>query len=353
MECAAKGSSSVAGRCIGAATRRCGQCGAVAYCSTSHQVSHWSEHKEECERLEQQMRRVDVLHDFPFTFSMEATVQICEKRRSRCSFLMDRCLHKVGMWKYECNCSGSSSFSYSRVDDEWSLPSDSCPCCEPVIPISIQLRCWKDYYKWRSLPLHSPIALLLHWPLTMYHSILLAEKRPASEFCGKFHIHYLGPERELLQLAVFAELQALFPGLQIHIELIGPAIPKSRDGEKIDLCSYCHCLESGCTCNSASGKASQVSSNDKISTVTLKLHRGFYHDRCKDIVKELIKEMDVPAVFSDYCEEAAHLAASCISTVTGCPLTIPIQLNPFRQPMAVEDSALLLPCYANCFLFGI
>ncbi|KAF9606776.1 hypothetical protein IFM89_028152 [Coptis chinensis] len=151
----------------------------------------------------------------------------------------------------------------------------------------------------------------------------------------------------------------------------------SRDGEKIDLCSYCHCLESGCTSNSASGKASQVSSNDKISTVTLKLHRGFYDDRCKDIVKdslphfvfaanaglaaysswlptiELIKEMDVPAVFSDYCEEAAHLAASCISTVTGCPLTIPIQLNPFRQPMAVEDSALLLPCHANCFLFGI
>lgn len=30
-----------------------------------------------------------------------------------------------------------------------------------------------------------------------------------------------------------------------------------------------------------------------------------------------------------------------------------IQLNPFRQPMAVEDSALFLPCYSNCFLFGI
>ncbi|KAF9610160.1 hypothetical protein IFM89_020324, partial [Coptis chinensis] len=97
-----------------AATRRCGQCGAVAYCSTSHQVSHCNEHKEECERLEQQMRRVDVLHDFPFTFSKEATVQICEKRRSR-SFLMDRSLHKVGMWKYECNCLGPSSSCYSRL----------------------------------------------------------------------------------------------------------------------------------------------------------------------------------------------------------------------------------------------
>ncbi|KAF9600984.1 hypothetical protein IFM89_014969 [Coptis chinensis] len=53
--------------------RRAG--GAIAYCSTSHQVSHCNEHKEECERLEQQMRRVDVLHDFPFTFSKEAMVQ--------------------------------------------------------------------------------------------------------------------------------------------------------------------------------------------------------------------------------------------------------------------------------------
>jgi hypothetical protein len=35
-------------------------------------MSHWNEHKEECERLEQQMKRVDVLNDFPFTFSQEA-----------------------------------------------------------------------------------------------------------------------------------------------------------------------------------------------------------------------------------------------------------------------------------------
>jgi hypothetical protein len=37
-----------------------------------------------------------------------------------------------------------------------------------------------------------------------------------------------GPERELLQLAVFGELQVLFPGVCIHIELVGPAIPPQR-----------------------------------------------------------------------------------------------------------------------------
>lgn len=33
----------------------------------------------------------------------------------------------------------------------------------PSSPISKDLCGWKDYYEWRSIPLHSPIALLLHW----------------------------------------------------------------------------------------------------------------------------------------------------------------------------------------------
>ncbi|KAM2236106.1 hypothetical protein ACFX1S_011633 [Malus domestica] len=58
----------------------------------------------------------------------------------------------------------------------------------------------------------------------------------------------------------------------------------------------------------------------------------------------LIKDMNIPAVFSDYCKEACHLGARCISS---------IQLNPFRQPMAVEDSVLVLPFHSNCFLYGM
>lgn len=32
------------------------------------QIIHWRVHKEECERFAEQMRRVDVLNQFPFTF---------------------------------------------------------------------------------------------------------------------------------------------------------------------------------------------------------------------------------------------------------------------------------------------
>ena len=37
--------------------------------------------------------------------------------------------------------------------------------------------------------------------------------------------------------------------------------------------------------------------------------------------------MKVPAVFSDYCEEACHLAACCIRTITGQPLSLPVSLH--------------------------
>ncbi|KAA8529511.1 hypothetical protein F0562_033690 [Nyssa sinensis] len=375
MECAGKGRGT---RCTGPATRRCGRCGAVAYCSVSHQIAHWSDHKGECERLEEQMKHVDLLNDFPFTFSREVTAQVCEKQETRCSFLTKRGIHCVGMWMYECFCGASvASSDTSRLMKGWNLSNNLCPCRGPLSPIPKQLCSWKDYYEWRCIPLHSPVALLLHWPLTIYHAIQLAAARDLiPEFCFMNQI-LKGPEKELLELAVFGELHALFPDVQVHIELVGPAIPQYRDGERIDLYSYAHCTETDCICRSSSENFSPCVLTGETSVVTLRLRAGYYHDRYRHIVKdsfphliiapnagiaafmswlptiELIKEINVPAIFSDYCEEASHLATSYISTLTGCPPTIPIQLNPFRQPMAVEDTALFLPCYSNCFLFGM
>ncbi|XP_059655977.1 uncharacterized protein LOC132302979 isoform X2 [Cornus florida] len=377
MECAGRGRRT---RCVGPPTRRCARCGAVAYCSVSHQIAHWGDHKNECERLEQQMKDAEKLNNFPFTFSGEATVQVCEKQETRCSFLTKLGIHCVGMWMGECSCwaSAAASLDHSRLTEGWNLSRTLCPCKGPLSPIPKQLSSWKDYYEWRCIPLCSPVALLLHWPLTLYQAIQLAATRNLiPEDNNELYIHYLGPDKELLQLAVFGELHAFFPGVQVHIEFVGPEIPQYRDGERINLHSYAHCIETDCICKSSTENFSSRTSTSKSSAVVLRLHTGYYHDRFRDIAKdtfphliiapnagvaaytswlptiELIKEINVPAVFSDYCEEASHLGASCISTVTGCPPMIPIQVNPFRQPMAVEDSPLFLPCYSNCFLFGM
>lgn len=286
---------------------------------------------------------------------------------------------------HECCCfdseeatSSLASFDSLRSKDGgWNLLGDLCPCHGPISPISECLSSWFDYYEWRCIPLHSPVALLLHWPLTIYHAAHIACAWSSTVETRKLCIHYLGPEKELLQLAAFGELLALFPGVQVHIEFIGPAIPQQRDGEKIILCSYARCLDADCICNFSSENLSQIAITSKSTSVTLQLRSGLYHERYRDLAEdlfphliiapnagiaaypswlptiELIKEMNVPAIFSDYCEEACHLAACCIKSVTGRSLSLPIQLNPFRQPMMVEDSALLLPCYSNCFLFGI
>ncbi|PON46555.1 Zinc finger, MYND-type [Parasponia andersonii] len=374
MECAWKGRAT---RCLGPPRRRCGGCGAVSYCSASHQISHWSEHKEECERLKQHMKEIDMLNEFPFTFSLEATIKVCEKWETRCSLLRKWGTHQLGMWSHECHCGTSfGSFDCSSIINNWDLPDILCPCNEPVSPPSRHLSSWREYYEWRSIPLDSPVALLLHWPLTIYHASKTGLGSRIAEIGQKLHIHYLGPEKELLQLAVFAELHALFPGFNVHVELVGPAVPQRRDGERITLCRYARCLGTDCICKSIQdGDWGRQTS--KSTTLVLNLRNGFYHDRYGDIVKdsfphliiapnagiaaypswsptiELIKEISVPAVFTDYCEEACNLGASCITSITGSPLSFPIQLNPFRQPMVVEDSALFLPCYSNCFLYGM
>ncbi|XP_030500046.2 uncharacterized protein LOC115715329 [Cannabis sativa] len=371
MECAWKGR---ANRCLGPARRRCGVCGAVAYCSASHQISHWSEHKEECERLKQHMKHIDSLNEFPFTFSSHATIEVCEKRETRCSLLRKWGIHQKGMWLYECQCGKSvTSFNCnSLMDYSWDLPDTMCPCNETVSsPPTKHFSDWKEYYEWRCIPLDSPVALLLHWPLTIYHAIQTVMGNQISDTNQKLQIHYLGPEKELLQLDVFAELHPLFPGLDVHIEFIGPEVPQCRDGKSFTLRKYPRCISADCICKSTE----DVSWGEQ--TVSIKLRRGFYHDCYKDIVKdsfphliiapnagiaaysswlptiELIKEINVPAVFSDYCEEACNLGAKYITNTTGRPLSFPIHLNPFRQPMVVEDSALFLPCYSNCFLFGM
>ncbi|XP_064995269.1 uncharacterized protein LOC135631483 isoform X1 [Musa acuminata AAA Group] len=380
-ECAARGSGTPCAP--GPPTRRCGLCGAVAYCSTAHQISHWTYHKKECTRLEEQMRHVDILSDFPFTFFIEDINQ----QESRCSFFTSKGLHQIGLWKSECSC-GSLAVSMNELwlNDNWSLPSSLCPCAasatqlstEPKSQLSSCLSCWEDYYQWRCLPLDSPVALLLHWPLTVYHCFqLLAAQGSISEVKDELNIHYLGPEKELLQLGVFGELLALFSGVQIHMDLVGPAVPQFRDGKTVSLCKYLPCAEQDCICKSSCADSGARRLNGKCVTVHIKLHKGFYHDIRRNILKdsyphliiapnagvaaysswsptiELIKEMGIPAIFTDFCEEAANLAADCISTVTSLPLRLPIQINPFRQPMVVEDSAIYVPCYSNCFLFGM
>ena len=47
-----------------------------------------------------------------------------------------------------------------------------------------------------------------------------------------------GPERKVYQLAVFGELHALLPGVRVHIDFVGPAIPHDRSAIQHHMSAY-------------------------------------------------------------------------------------------------------------------
>ncbi|GKC53029.1 hypothetical protein Tco_1075774, partial [Tanacetum coccineum] len=143
-----------------------------------------------------------------------------------------------------------------------------------------QLSSWNDYYEWRGVPLDSPVALLLHWPLTIYQAIQLASaKHLIPETMDELWIHYLVTpgstiKWELHQIAAFGELHALLPGVQLHIDFVGPSVPYDRDGETIALCSYADCMEVNCSCKSGNAEFGSDTTADKPSAITMRLHSG-------------------------------------------------------------------------------
>ncbi|KAG8080563.1 hypothetical protein GUJ93_ZPchr0007g6018 [Zizania palustris] len=177
------------------------------------------------------MSHIDVLNQFPFTFPVQPPAQNDTFLSPRCFFLESVKLHRKGVWKSECICGPEvTSVKDLRMVTEWNMGSFLCPCTEPENPLPIPLTSWEDYYKWRLLPFESPVAVLLHWIArnTDRSSGPYFMRQVLPVFVIKQEERNSGPEKELLQLSVFGELCALFPGVRIYIELVGPAVPKSR-----------------------------------------------------------------------------------------------------------------------------
>uniref|UniRef100_A0A0D9WYT3 Uncharacterized protein n=1 Tax=Leersia perrieri TaxID=77586 RepID=A0A0D9WYT3_9ORYZ len=336
MECAAKGL--VAEPCAGEANRRCNGCGAVAYCSRAHQLVHRRFHKQECARLAEQMSRVDTLKNFPFTFSVEPPAPNQTFPSPRCFFLESFKLHQKGLWKSECICGPEvTSVKDLSISTDWSMGSTLCPCTDPENYVSTPLTSWKDYYRWRSLPLHSPVAVLLHWA---FDSMVNPDQ---NILC--LHLDNCTKKQSLLIRQNGIKTRAWIVSVDKKEENINYTID-FRDGEVITISNYGHCSAGSCSCKS------RIDSKDlSCSAVIFKLRKGLYHERYSDIVKdsnphlivapnagvaaypswmptiEIIRKVGIPAIFTDFCEEAAHLASSCISSITGQPLRVPIQLT--------------------------
>ena len=64
-----------------------------------------------------------------------------------------------------------------------------------------QIKDWQSWYTWRGLSMASPAALLMHYPLSVYHILMdvlhFAKPRSISGERQALQIHYIGAEKEL------------------------------------------------------------------------------------------------------------------------------------------------------------
>ena len=78
----------------------------------------------------------------------------------------------------------------------------------------LDLNSWEEYYKVRDIPLKSPVALLLTFPLTIHYALLKYGAVPitVARMLGRqIRIHVVGIEKELNFLDMFKELAFLLP----------------------------------------------------------------------------------------------------------------------------------------------
>lgn len=133
------------------------------------------------------------------------------------------------LWKAQDLCSADVLLFY------WGLDVGVVPCCKTRVQQSADswYCSWSDYNSVRGIPNTSPVALLLHFPLSLYFALMLRfvlnPQRPLRSPCG-VNVWYLGIEQELKILPLFFEIGRLLPDWNLWITFVGPEIPEALNG---------------------------------------------------------------------------------------------------------------------------
>ncbi|KZT33036.1 hypothetical protein SISSUDRAFT_1054686 [Sistotremastrum suecicum HHB10207 ss-3] len=232
---------------------RCSACKAIIYCSANCSKMNWKRHmkpggfgeghKENCGAIKEQMSHLDAFNEiaaqFPWSvkhggyYDLDLT-------------LASRKLHGIGpafgWWTVPpCDARESHAFGNSYLQrsshltelEGWKLPENEIPWFNfdeskgRVPPQSLPnfADSWASYYEWRKLPISSPAAHLLHWPLTIYRMLrVLGIDAGSVQTRKSLTIFLVGVEKELGFLPVFGELALLLPYCDVHLVLFGRAV---------------------------------------------------------------------------------------------------------------------------------
>ncbi|KAJ7457457.1 hypothetical protein FB451DRAFT_1353730 [Mycena latifolia] len=217
----------------------CPHCKVMRYCNISCQTRDW-QHPVLCmmfQKLpdtEPQMRAI--AQQFPWARLQKDGTFSFETLRASRNLLGTGA--EFGWWTEQpcCLSKETYTFGFLLLDEQhlrdragWKLSDKETPWLDfsfggkPPKPVAFEQN-WASYYKWCGLPIESPAALLLHWPLTVYRLLTIAGIVPAplSETRRQLTVHMLGIEREMDFLPIFGELALLLPNTDLKLVLFGP-----------------------------------------------------------------------------------------------------------------------------------
>ena len=67
---------------------------------------------------------------------------------------------------------------------------------------------------------------------------------------------------------------------------------------------------------------------------------------------QALSESRIPALFTDFCEEAAVRAEAMLASAQGSMQALSCTRNPFQSPVSCMGSDNRLPSFPNAFLLG-
>ncbi|TDL14292.1 hypothetical protein BD410DRAFT_833121 [Rickenella mellea] len=188
---------------------RCSACKAIKYCSKSCQKDAWNTkvveggtvqkgHRYQCAGLKFPWAKLEPDGNFLLWFALSMRDLFAAGGNGWWA----QGLGHRSYSPYEIGHAGAQLLLLERHPSEqngWCLPRDEVPLLSfqenklLKYPPDFEHN-WKSYYEWRGLPLTSPAALLLHWPLSVYRLLFLMGFIPQTspESRRKLVLYYIG-----------------------------------------------------------------------------------------------------------------------------------------------------------------
>lgn len=397
----------------------CSGCNSILFCNVQHMKYYRStQHSEtDCSRMRRHMsRHAKWQDDTPFPWFPK------QARVDRCTLLKELKIHGKSAWKRECRClegvqfgsrapylsellEGKSSASVSRLQlgdmlqDWWGNPSVADlfqSLMNNPLASDYDLRGimdWKTYCDARQLPLVSPLPLLLDAPLTVFWAIqkyMTDMKDTATTLPDTMRILLMGPEKEMDQWPLFAELGSLLPNTALQIDMVGPEVPSRLDGKAVTICHTSHACTKGYvkmtffkgTFQENMRRLTDLDVSPPQILIGQNAGLGAYPSWMPDLhcVRQFMMHKNAPKVmlFTDYIEESTEISRRNLFILfgpitKGCPdlqqsqkdfvgYQLPFEqdissrisltstlLNPFRKPINEKNTSLESPMAPNAF----